>query len=80
MPLPPSPDPEKAVPTDPCGLMIIRAWIEDGSSEPLRAQIRISTDVSAGFERTVSLARAEDVSTTVQGWLADMLSHVARPG
>jgi hypothetical protein len=63
------------VPSDPSGLLIIRAWIEEGSSEPLRAQIRVSTDVSAGFERTLTLARTEDVSTAVQEWLADMLNE-----
>ncbi len=37
------------------GLLIIRAWIEPGSSEPLRAHIRLSTDGSAGIERTLTL-------------------------
>ncbi|HEX8770495.1 MAG TPA: hypothetical protein VF711_06990, partial [Acidimicrobiales bacterium] len=44
---------------DPTGLLVIRAWVERGSSEPLRAQIRLSTDVSAGFERTLTVARAD---------------------
>ncbi len=60
--------------TDRTGLLIIRVWIEEGSSEPLRAQIRLSNDVSAGIERTLTLARAEAVCATVQEWLAGFLS------
>ena len=55
--------------TDRTGLLIIRAWIEEGSAEPLRAQVRISTDVSNGFERTVTHARPEAVCDTVLEWL-----------
>jgi hypothetical protein len=36
------------------GLFIIRAWIEEGSSEPLRAHIRLTTDVSSGFEDSMT--------------------------
>jgi hypothetical protein len=59
---------------DRTGLLIIRAWIEKGSTEPLRAEVRISTDVSAGIERTATFARAEQVCATVEAWLAAMLS------
>ncbi len=58
---------------DQTGLLIIRAWIEPGSSEPLRAHIRVSTDVSAGIERTVTLTRSADVCALVQVWLDDMV-------
>lgn len=60
--------------SDAAGLMIIRAWIEEGSSEPLRAQIRLSTDITSGLEREVTLVRPEQVTATVEGWLADMLN------
>ena len=60
---------------DPTGLLIIRAWVEPGSSEPLRAHIRVSTDVSAGIERTVTLARPADVCDLVQQWLNDIVRH-----
>ena len=52
------------------GLLIIRTWIEPGSSEPFRANIRLTTDVSGGFERSLTLAGAEDVLATVEEWLA----------
>lgn len=59
------------------GLLIIRAWVEDGSPEPLRADVRATTDVSAGLDRAVTLARAEDVGATVQTWLAEVLADAA---
>ena len=59
------------------GLLIIRAWVEDGSSEPLRAEVRATTDVSAGFDRAVTLARPEDVGATVQTWLVEVLADSA---
>lgn len=64
---------------DRTGLLIIRAWVKEGSSEPLRVQVRLSTDVSTGIERTLTLTRAEAVSATVQEWLADILSDAERP-
>lgn len=59
--------------SDRTGVLIIRAWIEDGSSEPLRAQIRIISDVSAGIERTLTLSRPEAVCATVREWLAEVV-------
>lgn len=60
-------------------LLIIRAWVEEGSSEPLRAQLRLSNDVSAGFDRTLTLARAEEVCAAVEEWLADIVIDAERP-
>jgi hypothetical protein len=57
------------------GLLIIRAWVEEGSSERLRANLRATTDVSGGFDRTVTLARPEDVGATVQRWIAEVLGR-----
>lgn len=59
---------------DRTALLIIRAWVEEGSSEPLRVQIRLTTDVSAGIESTLTLARAEAVGATVEEWLAEIMS------
>ena len=66
-------------PTDRTGLFIIRAWIEAGSVQPLRAQIRLTTDVSAGLERTLTLSGAEEVCATVREWLADVICNGERP-
>ncbi len=54
-------------------LLLIRAWTEEGSSEPLRAHVRLTTDVSAGFERTLTLSRTEAVCAAVQEWLAAVM-------
>ena len=58
---------------DRAALMTIRAWVEVGSSEPLRARIRLTNDVSVGFQRHLTLARPEDVCAAVQAWLTDIV-------
>ena len=73
------PDAGPPATTDKTGLLIIRAWVEEGSSEPLRATIRATTDVSAGFERAVTSAQAGEVGATVQEWLGEVLGD-ADPG
>lgn len=54
------------------GLLIIRAWAEPGSSSPLRVQIRITTDVSLGVERSETIAEADAVVEVVRAWLQEM--------
>ncbi len=63
---------------DRTSLLVIRAWIEDGSSEPLRAQIRLTSDVSSGFQRTLTLTREDAVCATVQEWLVEVLAGAVR--
>ena len=65
--------------TDRTGLMIIRAWVEEGSREPLRVQIRHTTDVSRGFQRTTNLSDAADASAAVEGWLMDIMAERSSP-
>jgi hypothetical protein len=55
------------------GLLIIRAWLEPGSTEPLRAQIRVTSDISTGIERTVALAESDTVADLVHEWLQSMV-------
>ena len=59
------------------GLLIIRAWIEEGSSEPLRAHIRLTTDVSSGFEDSMTLSQVPAVCEAVETWLGDIVSGPA---
>ena len=61
------------------GLLIIRAWIEERSSEPLRAHIRLTTDVSSGFEETMTLSQVPAVCEAVETWLGNLLSGSATP-
>jgi hypothetical protein len=61
------------------GLVVIRAWVEEGPSETLRVQVRFARDVSSGFDRTLTLTRAENVAAVVQEWLAGIVSDAERP-
>ena len=56
------------------GLFVIRAWIEPGSSSPLRAQIHSTTDVSHGFEQRLTVAEREAVVAAVQAWMSQVLA------
>lgn len=66
-----------SLPTQSTALLVIRVWIEEGSPAPLRAEVRLTADVSAGFERTVTFTRNEAVVDTVQDWLATVSSDAA---
>jgi hypothetical protein len=65
------------VTTSRTGLFIIRAWVEPGSSSPLRAQIRRTTDVSQGFEQGLTVAEKEAVVEAVQAWLSELLAGLS---
>jgi hypothetical protein len=56
------------------GLFIIRAWVEPGSSLPLRAHIRRTTDVSQGLEQGLTVAEMEAVVAAVQAWLSEIVA------
>jgi hypothetical protein len=58
-------------------LLTIRAWCEEGSEHPLRAQIRIATDVSSGFRSTLTVADTEAAVEAVRAFLEDVLSSSA---
>ena len=65
--------------TDRTALLIIRAWIEHGSLKPLRAQIRLTTDVSLGFESELTLTDMAAVCDAVETWLRDVCSEGRTP-
>lgn len=60
------------------GLLIIRAYAETASSAPLRAEIRLTSDVSAGIERSLTLADSDAVTDVVRGWLDAVLEAPAQ--
>jgi hypothetical protein len=60
------------VPKTRTGLLIIRAWAEPGSSSPLRVQIRLTTDVSQGVERSETITEADAAIEIVHDWLREM--------
>ena len=60
------------------GLFIIRAWIEQGSTEPLRAHIRLTTDISCGFEDSMTLSEVRAVCEAVATWLGNIITPPSR--
>jgi hypothetical protein len=54
-------------------LLTIRAWCEEGSEHPLRAEIRLADDVSSGFRSTVTLVHTDAVLEAVQEFLDTVL-------
>jgi hypothetical protein len=61
------------MPSHRTGLLIIRAWVEEGSTEPLRAQVRVTNDISTGIERSVALGQSDTVMELVDEWLQTIL-------
>ena len=57
----------------PVALLVVRAWLESGSTEPLRATIRLTTDTVAGFTREVSVSDPAAVTEVIQAWLEEVL-------
>jgi hypothetical protein len=54
-------------------LLTIRAWCEEGSEYPLRAEIRIADDVSSGFRSTVTFVHTDVVLEAVREFLDSVL-------
>jgi hypothetical protein len=54
-------------------LLTIRAWCEEGSEHPLRAEIRLADDVSSGFRSTVTLVHTDAVLEAVREFLDSVL-------
>jgi hypothetical protein len=54
-------------------LLTIRAWCEEGSDYPLRADIRLADDVASGFRSTVTLVDTDAVVEAVRAFLESVL-------
>ena len=55
-------------------LLTIRAWCEEGSSDPLRAEIRMTSDVSSGFQTVEVVAQRQRVMDAVKAFLDDVFA------
>jgi hypothetical protein len=64
---------------DRTGTLIIRAWIEQDSSAPLRAHVRQTTDVSAGFLDGKTVTDEGAAAELVRRWLKAVLRDAAPP-
>ena len=62
------------------GLLIIRAWVEDGSVEPLRAHLRVTDDIANGIERSSTFVSADEVGRLVEAWLVGIVEDGSGPG
>ncbi|MBW3620313.1 MAG: hypothetical protein KY461_08715 [Actinobacteria bacterium] len=51
------------------GILVLRVWTEDGSTAPLRVDVRSTDDVSRGFRRTSTLTDIDLVLATVRTFL-----------
>ena len=65
---------------DRTGILVIRAWIEEGSAEPIRVHISMTNDVSEGYQGEVTLSRIEAATAQVEEWLSQFFGDVERPG
>jgi hypothetical protein len=61
---------------DRTALMIIRVWVEEESLEPLRANIRLTTDISNGFQRALTLVEPEAIAEAVDAWLHEIQTNL----
>ena len=50
-------------------LLTIRAWCEDGSDHPLRAEVKIADDVASGFRSTLTSVNADAAVEAVREFL-----------
>ena len=54
------------------GLLVIRAWIEAGSTKPLRAEVRHTSDVSTGFSAEATMTEPDSVVAEVKTFLTNL--------
>jgi hypothetical protein len=60
-------------------VLIIRVWFEEGSAQPLRAHIRLTGDVTGGFDSDMTVTQVDVVCQTVRAWLTDLLTTQHQP-
>ena len=60
-------------------LLIIRAWVEVGSEQPLRAQVNVTGDISTGIERTLTLTQPDAIHELLDEWLHTVLGETPAP-
>jgi hypothetical protein len=58
--------------TEPVGLLVIRAWAEEGSERPLRVVVRLTGDSRRGFDRELVFSDPAQVEAMVGQWLAQV--------
>jgi hypothetical protein len=59
-------------------LLTIRAWCEEDSRSPLRAQVRSTSDVSSGFRSTVTVTDIDEAVRAVRAFLEEVVHSPPR--
>jgi hypothetical protein len=59
------------------GLLVIRAWVEEGSERPLRVEVRLTADSGRGFERELVFSEPKAVERLVRAWLEQLFADGA---
>ena len=55
------------------GLLVIRAWVEEGSERPLRVEVRATAESMRGFGRGLVFSEPAAVEGLVRAWLEQVL-------
>jgi hypothetical protein len=63
--------------TERSGVLVVRAWVEQGTVPSLRARITQSHDLSTTEQIVTTTADVEDILSTVRAWLDALLSGQA---
>jgi hypothetical protein len=64
----------------PVGLLVIRAWLQEGSERPLRVEVRMTADTGRGFEPALAFTEPGPVEALVRAWLAEVLADAGLDG
>ena len=59
----------RSVPIASTALLVLRVWREEDSQVPLRAEIRMTRDISAGFERNLTVTDVDAACRVIVEWL-----------
>jgi hypothetical protein len=63
----------------PVGLLVIRAWVQEGSERPLRVEVRLTADTGRGFEREHVFSDPAPVQALVRAWLEQVRAGPTDP-
>ncbi len=67
------------MPPEKRALLIVHAWMEEGSSRPLRAHLRATSDVEGDFDSDLILSNIDAVCDGVRSWLERVVGTPTGP-
>jgi hypothetical protein len=62
-------------PTAAAGVLLVRAWVEDGSPSGLRARITQTRDLTSDEQIITIAASIDEVCRTVRAWLEELVDQ-----